>query len=244
VAIATDITEALNVYCLESNNVHFAHIWVSTISNILTFSVLISSPQLTVIAIVSVAFAVISILIFYKGLKSHLQAHKPLSKLLAFKLIVGLAFIEKIIFTILHSTSTLHPTSTLSQADTDIGIPHLVICVQMVPFALFFPYAYSVTPYVGLTPYESSTKAWIGLVNPMELLRAMGVAIGMAARRRGRSRASKRVARGNDVYDRLETAHPGMEYPPSGPMPPPLRPFQYNPVHANSADAPLVGPRR
>ncbi|KAL3482884.1 organic solute transporter Ostalpha-domain-containing protein [Aspergillus germanicus] len=181
VAIATDITEALDVYCLESNNVHFAHIW------------------LTVIAIVSVAFAVISILIFYKGLKSHLQAHKPLSKLLAFKLIVGLAFIEKIIFTILHSTSTLHPTATLSQADTDIGIPHLVICIQMVPFALFFPYAYSVTPYVGLAPYESSTKAWIELVNPMEILRAMGVAIGMAARRRRRARAVRRCGRGNDV---------------------------------------------
>jgi hypothetical protein len=29
VVIATDITEALDVYCLESNNGHFAHIWVS-----------------------------------------------------------------------------------------------------------------------------------------------------------------------------------------------------------------------
>jgi hypothetical protein len=206
--------------------------------------VLISLSQLTVIAIVSVAFAVISILIFYKGLKSHLQAHKPLSKLLAFKLIVGLAFAEKIIFTILHSTSTLHPASTLSQADTDIGIPHLVICIQMVPFALFFPYAYSVTPYVGLAPYESSTKAWLGLVNPMKILRAMGIALGMAARRRGRARASKRGDRANDVYDRLETAHPGMEYPPPGPMPPPLRPFQHDQGHAHSAAAPLVGHQR
>ncbi|KAL4862733.1 organic solute transporter Ostalpha-domain-containing protein [Aspergillus spectabilis] len=179
VAVVTDVTEALDVYCLESNKAHFAHIWV-----------------ITVIAIVSVAFAVISILMVYKGLKPHLQGHNPLLKLLAFKLIVALAFIERINFTILHSTSTLEPTPTLSAADTDIGIPHLVICIQMVPvgtniqltclipFACVFPYAYSVSPYIGQTPYEGSTKAWIGLINPMEILRAMGAALGLAARKR------------------------------------------------------------
>ncbi len=29
VAVATDITQAASVYCLKSNNIHFAHLWVS-----------------------------------------------------------------------------------------------------------------------------------------------------------------------------------------------------------------------
>ncbi|KAL2832194.1 organic solute transporter Ostalpha-domain-containing protein [Aspergillus pseudoustus] len=220
VAIATDITEALDVYCLESNNVHFAHIW------------------LTIIAIISVASAVISILVFYKGLKTHLQAHKSLTKLLAFKLIVGLAFLEKIIFTILHSTSALHPSATLSQADTEIGIPHLVICIQMVPFALFFPYAYSVVPYVDLTLYQSSSTAWIGLLNPIEIMRAMRVAIGIAARKKnggmGQGLSSKRFDGGSGVYDRLEM-HAGTHGGVAVPIPPP-----YHPIPRNSPSVPFV----
>ncbi|KAL4791935.1 organic solute transporter Ostalpha-domain-containing protein [Aspergillus venezuelensis] len=213
VAIATDITEALDVYCLESNNVHFAHIW------------------LTVIGIVSVAIAVISILVFYKGLKSHLKAHNPLAKLLAFKLIVGLAFLEEILFTIFHSTGVLKPNATLSQADTDIGIPHLVICIQMVPFALFFPYAYSVAPYIGRTPYASSATAWVGLLNPMEILHAMGVAIRLAAHKRKRVRglASQRPDGGRD-YERLrvQAGARGLHVP----VPPPYDPLLRNPSPA------------
>ncbi|KAL3458717.1 organic solute transporter Ostalpha-domain-containing protein [Aspergillus heterothallicus] len=211
VAIATDITEALDVYCLESNNVHFAHIW------------------LTVIGIVSVTVAVISILVFYKGLKAHLKTHSPLAKLLAFKLIVGLAFLEEILFTILRSTDVLKPTATLSQADTDIGIPHLVICIQMVPFALFFPYAYSVSPYIGQTPYARSASAWIGLLNPMEILRAMKVAVTLEAqkRKRGRGLAIQRPDVGRD-YERLEAqaGARGLH------VPPPYDPLLRNPSPA------------
>lgn len=38
----------------------------------------------------------VAILRFYANLKSHMQDHKPLLKLLAFKLVVGLAFLEKV----------------------------------------------------------------------------------------------------------------------------------------------------
>jgi hypothetical protein len=36
-----------------------------------------------------------SILRFYSTLKSHMTEHKPLMKLLAFKMVVGLVFLEK-----------------------------------------------------------------------------------------------------------------------------------------------------
>ncbi|KAJ5636861.1 uncharacterized protein N7484_010174 [Penicillium longicatenatum] len=191
-SLATDFTQVAGVYCLDSNKVYFAHLW------------------LTIITSVSIAFAVISVLTFYRTLKSHLASHKPLSKLLAFKLIVGLTFLERIIFTILRSTNVLKSTSTLSYADVNIGIPNLVICLHMVPFSIFFHYAYNVGPYKltngiqvsdpslqesaaggyqkptqGSIPrgYEGGplgVRAWIGLFNPMEIIRAIKFGLGMA----------------------------------------------------------------
>jgi hypothetical protein len=106
-----------------------------------------------------------SILRFYTNLKSHMTEHKPLTKLLAFKMVVGLVFLEKvrqillntfrwirfdmlqIIFMILRSTDALKETSKLTYADVYIGLPTMLICIQMVPFAFFFLYAYSTKPY-------------------------------------------------------------------------------------------------
>ncbi|KAJ5526559.1 hypothetical protein N7513_010718 [Penicillium frequentans] len=191
-SLATDFTQVAGVYCLDSNKVYFAHLW------------------LTIITSVSIAFAVMSVLSFYRTLKPHLASHRPLSKLLAFKLIVGLTFLERIIFTILRSTNVLESTSTLSYADVNIGIPNLVICLQMVPFSIFFHYAYNVEPYKLThgsqcydpkvqesgagnyqTPSEVSishgyeggplgVRAWIGLFNPMEILRAIKFGLDMA----------------------------------------------------------------
>ncbi|KAF3389174.1 Transmembrane protein 184C [Penicillium rolfsii] len=129
VAIAQCITEAANVYCLESNKRYFAHLW------------------LNIIQVISVGVAVMSILRFYTNLKSHITEHKPLTKLFAFKMVIGLVFLEKIIFMILHSTDALKETSTLTYADVYIGLPTMIICIQMVPFAFFFLYAYSTKPY-------------------------------------------------------------------------------------------------
>ncbi|KAJ5149524.1 hypothetical protein N7448_001102 [Penicillium atrosanguineum] len=171
VAIVTDITQAANIYCLDSSKAYFAHIW------------------LTVISTVSVASAVISVLAFYRALSTQLNSRQPLAKLLSFKLIVGLSFLERIIFTILRSKNALKPTSTLSYSDVNFGIPSMLICLQMVPFALFFPYSYRVSPYINAGPYEGGflgVRAWIGVLNPMEILRAIKFAFEMATQFRSK----------------------------------------------------------
>lgn len=53
----------------------------------------------------------------------------------------------QIIFLILRSTSVLNESSTLTWADVNIGLPTLIISLLMVPFSLFFHYAYSIKPY-------------------------------------------------------------------------------------------------
>ncbi|KAJ5594916.1 uncharacterized protein N7459_001124 [Penicillium hispanicum] len=181
VAIAQCITQAAGIYCLESQNRHFAHLW------------------LNIIQIISTGVAVMAILGFYKNLKSYMTEYKPLMKLLAFKLIVGLVFLEKIIFTILQSAGALKTSSTLNYADVNIGLPNMVICIQLVPFAFLFHFAYNTRMYrLSAVPLRSTSSqqylsvesaedgrlekkryqggplgvmAWLALVNPLDLFR-------------------------------------------------------------------------
>jgi hypothetical protein len=48
---------------------------------------------------------------------------------------------------VLEATKVLSPTASISYADIKIGLPNLIICVQMVPFAFFIRYAFSAKPY-------------------------------------------------------------------------------------------------
>ncbi|EXJ71796.1 uncharacterized protein A1O5_05606 [Cladophialophora psammophila CBS 110553] len=129
IAVATNITQAINKYCLESSNIHFSHLWLTIIHNI------------------SITVAVTSCIRFYNALKKDLKHHKPLAKFLSFKLIIGLSFIQDIVFTILRSTSTLKPSSTMTYADVNFGIDTMTTCILMVPFAVFFHVSYDVAPY-------------------------------------------------------------------------------------------------
>lgn len=100
---------------------------------------------------------------FYAQLRNDLKHHKPLAKLLAFKLLIGLTFLEtvspplnseedadqrQILFWILRSTHVLVPNATLTYSDVNMGIPAMVVCIEMIPFSIFFWYAYSFRPYL------------------------------------------------------------------------------------------------
>ncbi|KAK1255080.1 hypothetical protein MKX08_009075 [Trichoderma sp. CBMAI-0020] len=128
-AIATDISEAVGTYCQYKIEPYYTRLWITIISQ------------------TSLTIAVTSVLVFVKTLKSELAVHKPMLKLVAFKLIVFLSFVQSIIFLILQNTSSLNPTSKLTYADLHIGIPALLSCIEMVPISVFIAWAYSVQPY-------------------------------------------------------------------------------------------------
>ncbi|KAF3763451.1 hypothetical protein M406DRAFT_357098 [Cryphonectria parasitica EP155] len=181
VTIATDVTNSpkINIYCANSNKPYFGHLW------------------LNLVHILSLITAVISCLRFYKLLKAELSGHKPLSKLFAFKLMVGLNFLMNIIFWVLNdiNPSPLSPTNTMSEADAVAGIPAIVNCCLMVPFSIFFHYAYDVGPYIiGRHHVEAGRgdsrylhyqggflgiRAFTGMLNPSELLGAIAFAFKM-----------------------------------------------------------------
>ncbi|OHW93123.1 DUF300 domain-containing protein [Colletotrichum incanum] len=208
VAILTAITQAAGVYCEFASKAHFAKIWLSIISN------------------VSLTIAIMTVLRFFMQLKSELAHHQPIAKFLSFKLVVSLTFIENIIFWILRDTGALNPTLTLTDADLRIGVPSMLICIEMLPLAAFFHYAYTYRPYVigsgrarrplagDLEAYEPQTYsggpaglwALVEMWNPMEIVEAIVFGLQMKAEERKQQRARKgspnsTYQQSNDAYE-------------------------------------------
>ena len=140
---------------------------------------------MTVIRSVSVALAFLRLLAFYKRLRSQVTEHHVVAKLTAIKGIVAIVFLQTIIFTILNSTGAASPSSRLSYNDIYYGIPSILICGEMVLFALFHLYAYSARPYFihsGFSAIEAhkpgaqkyhggplGLKAFLMALNPAEI---------------------------------------------------------------------------
>lgn len=78
VAIATDITEAAGVFCEWSNARQFANIYLRVIMSI------------------SLVVSVLAILQMYMLLKKDLAHHSPMLKLTAFKMVVGMTFLQEV----------------------------------------------------------------------------------------------------------------------------------------------------
>ncbi|GKZ34301.1 hypothetical protein AbraIFM66950_004529 [Aspergillus brasiliensis] len=136
-AVTQVVTQSLHVYCLESNEPHFAHIWLQVVTSL------------------STSVAINAIIQFYINMKGYMTEHKPLLKLMAFKLIVGLILLEKIIFLIITGTKVLQYPKSMTYIDTLMGLPTMVICVQMVPLSFLVLYAYRTKPYEISTSVRS-----------------------------------------------------------------------------------------
>ncbi|KAE8408389.1 organic solute transporter Ostalpha-domain-containing protein [Aspergillus pseudonomiae] len=128
-AVSQVVTQSLHIYCLDSTAPHFAHVWLQVITSL------------------STSIAINAILQFYMNMKGYMTEHRPLLKLMAFKLIVGVVLLEKILFLILTGTKVLKPTASMTYIDVMMGLPTMVICVQMVPLSFLVLYAYRTKPY-------------------------------------------------------------------------------------------------
>lgn len=86
----------------------------------------------------------------------------------------------------------MEPTATLTYADITIGIPTLIICIQNVPLAIYFHFAYPYTPYVLPTRRTAAEhprykggfcgwRAWLAIFNPGEVFRGLLFTFKMAS---------------------------------------------------------------
>ncbi|KAI1177339.1 organic solute transporter Ostalpha-domain-containing protein [Nemania sp. FL0916] len=131
VALAAIVTEALGVYCLTAHDGHHAHLILIVFKTISTITALVAVLRTTLLV------------------RAEVKRHRAIAKLWAFKALIFLQVAQDFIFSIVNSkpTRTITESKTVSQIDFLTGIPSLVVEVELVIFALFFHYAYSVSMY-------------------------------------------------------------------------------------------------
>ncbi|KAI5362131.1 Putative organic solute transporter subunit alpha/Transmembrane protein [Septoria linicola] len=129
--IVSVITEAFDKYCEASLSPAFAHIWV------LAFECL------------SVTIAMFMVVQFYIQLKADLAEHRPFLKVLSIKLVIFFSFWQTIVISLLSSDTVgvLKPTDRLAFSDIQIGIPSVLLCIEMAAFSVMHMFAYPWKPY-------------------------------------------------------------------------------------------------
>lgn len=161
--IIQEITQATGHFCERSYAPRFAHIWVFIIQN------------------VALGFAVFAVITYYNRFKKdpEFSYHKPLLKLVSFKLIVGVNFLQDIVFSIL-TDGKVHGTTRVTGLDIEYGLPAMLVAVEQVAFAIFFHHAFRSREY-----HETAKEELMGTrrgifaaaahaFNPLDLFQATG----------------------------------------------------------------------
>ncbi|TVY78412.1 Transmembrane protein [Lachnellula suecica] len=143
--ITAVITQVFGKYCESSNSPVFAHIWILVIEG------------------VAVTIAMFCLIQFYVQLRKDIAQHSPLLKISAIKLVVFLSFWQSFMLSILTSSTVglLHPTSSIAYPDLIVGIPSLLICIEMAIFAVLHQWAFPWQAYARsatTTKYPSSSS--------------------------------------------------------------------------------------
>ena len=171
VAVAT---QAFNRYCLESLNPAFSHVWIM------------------VIEAVAVSIAMYCLIQFYWQLKGDITEHKPLLKIIAIKLVIFLSFWQTIVLSFLTSAGAVKASPHIQTPDIKVGIPSMLLCIEMAIFAIFHLFAFSYKPYMvnskqflsevppGDTSHQEYYGGFLGVnavidaMNPWDMIKAVG----------------------------------------------------------------------
>ncbi len=166
-------TQVFDRYCLESLNPAFAHVWV------------------IVVEASAVTIAMYCLIQFYIQIKEDIAQHKPLLKVAAIKLVIFLSFWQTIAIGLLTSTGAISASDKFQTPDIKIGIPAMLLCIEMALFAVFHLWAFSWKPYTvtskehmsNTIPGESlqvyqggflGMKAIVDSMNPWDMIKAIG----------------------------------------------------------------------
>ncbi|KAG9663785.1 DUF300-domain-containing protein, partial [Aureobasidium melanogenum] len=123
--IVSVVTQALGRYCEASLNPAFAHIWVMVFEG------------------ASVTIAMFMLIQFYLQLKADLAEHRPFLKVLCIKLVIFFSFWQSLLISFLSSSNgPLQPTKKISYPDIKVGIPSMLLCIEMAIFAVMHLFAF------------------------------------------------------------------------------------------------------
>ncbi|KAJ5795045.1 hypothetical protein N7457_001644 [Penicillium paradoxum] len=171
--ITAVVTHYFGVYCESSLSPAFAHIWIIVIES------------------VSVSIAMYCLIQFYHQLIQDIKQHQPFFKIVSIKLVIFLSFWQSTLISLLVSENVFAPTKYIAMNDLKVGIPELLINIEMAIFGILHLWAFSwkdyrlnnessdVTDFYGngKSSYQGGRLGVLALIdamNPLDLLKAIG----------------------------------------------------------------------
>jgi len=144
---------------------------------------------------ICVSIAMYCLIQFYIQMKDDLREHQPLLKVAAIKLVIFLSFWQTILISFLTSTGAIKASPHITEPDLKVGIPSLLLCVEMALFSIFHLWAFPWQPYdvkrsaviaaesaPGYLPDPKTayrggpfgSRALMDAFNPWDLIKAVG----------------------------------------------------------------------
>ncbi|KAL4947993.1 organic solute transporter Ostalpha-domain-containing protein [Aspergillus filifer] len=174
--IVAIIAQKSNVYCEESLNPAFAHIWILCIE------------------CAAVSVAMYCLIQFYIQIKGIISEYSPFLKILSIKLVIFLSFWQSSILSLLYSSGVLKPSEKIATPDLKITIAELIISFEMVVFAVLHLWSFPWKSYAIAFQNDDvadvcdnvqrtyqggrwGIDALVDALNPIDLFRAVGRSI-------------------------------------------------------------------
>ncbi|PHH88941.1 hypothetical protein CDD83_6861 [Cordyceps sp. RAO-2017] len=133
------IANGVGKYCEDSNSPAFAKIWPRAL-------------QITVLGFISLLVAMFCLLQFYVQLRKPLAEHKLSLKFLAIKGIIFLSFLQNAVLSFVSAKHSDNRSRVLAYADVKVGLPALLLCIELALFAVLNLRAYPSKPYLDEAP--------------------------------------------------------------------------------------------
>jgi hypothetical protein len=96
---------------------------------------------------VQVLIAVIAVICYVRMHRSSLQGYGPVKKLFTFKVIVIIEAVQSTVFTYCSAHFVWRPTPRVSYRDLQVGLPNMLVCLEMLVAAIFFLWSFSAALY-------------------------------------------------------------------------------------------------
>ncbi|KAF2112556.1 organic solute transporter Ostalpha-domain-containing protein [Lophiotrema nucula] len=161
------VSQGFGRYCQSSWNPQFAY------------------PYVAVFEGLSVTVAMYCVIQFYVQLKTDLAPHRPFLKVLCIKLVIFFCFWQSFLISILAgSNGPLKASKKVAEPDLRIGIPSMLICIEMAIFSILHLFAFPWAPYdLKRTVPDSAdaakhyvhgpARALLSAFNPWDIIKAL-----------------------------------------------------------------------
>ncbi|KAI9788539.1 MAG: hypothetical protein M1833_002912 [Piccolia ochrophora] len=217
-------------YCEASLHPAFAHVWVM---------VFVAS---------SVTVAMYCLIQFYVQLKDELAAHRPLFKVVCIKLVIFFSFWQSITISFLTSTGMISPGARINYADYKVGIPNMLLVIEMAVFSLLHIYAFPWSEYrvskasefySGRDEYQGGrfgSRALRDAYNPWDMVKAVGRAahwLFVGIRRRELDESYRRDG-GHQAPNDVDTRYTNLPLNATAVKSPTTYPYAASPLSASS----------